>query len=368
LAMSSWLQQLLSISRWLGVSPALRQQQRQLQLAWSLLLLACIWTVCIRLVISKLHMPVLAIEKLLYLTEYPANMLLTALFSLSVYRDAGYYRRLWLQQQKLQALLFERAAQLQEQMQRHVRQQLLLILCFHGICVVIDVLWMRLDWLSTLHSNVAHNLVGLMISLSLLQYVLALRLICLLHAQLNKQLCSLIPSSICIIGQVHGHGVEQLRLAWAALNQLHAQFSRKFGVVLLLNFSNSLLSFSYELFNVFRMLEQADWTQWVLLSYRLLWLLMHGMRIWTVLRANERILEQKCQLCLLLNQLQLQDARLERAVNRFLLQLQANEGCPSTVLGVLELDTLTLGGFISALMAIVIFLIQIDLGNKSLMG
>lgn len=289
-----WLRRLLTLSRWLGVSPVLGKKHRHLHLIWSLLLLGCIWIVCIRLVIIKLDMPVLAIEKMLYLMEYPSNMLLTAMFSLSVYRNGGFYRRLLLQQTRLQAMLFDNpghAQRLLAQLEHRVLMLLPLIFSFHGICVMIDVLWGWMNWVYSLHSNVAHNLVGLMISLSLLQYVLALRLISLMHAELNKRLQQPIPASISIVDEVSGQ-VEQLRLIWIALNELHTKFSNKFGPVLMLNFINSLLSFSYELFNVFRILEQADWSQWVLFLYRLLWLLMHGMRVWSVLSANESILEQ----------------------------------------------------------------------------
>lgn len=240
-------------------------------------------------------MPVLAIEKMLYLTEYPSNMLLTAIFSLSVYRNGDFYRRLLLQQLRLEALLFDKPRYLQSQLERHLMWVLPLIFSFHGICIIIDVLWVihsHSNWTYSLHSNVAHNLVGLMISLSLLQYVLAVHLISLMYAQLNKRLRQPTPTSISIIDDVQDN-VEQLRLVWVSLNQLHTKFSNKFGPVLMLNFLNSLLSFSYELFNVFRILEQPDWSsEWALFLYRLLWLLMHGLRIWSVLSANERVLEQ----------------------------------------------------------------------------
>lgn len=240
-------------------------------------------------------MPVLAIEKMLYLTEYPSNMLLTAIFSLSVYSNGGFYRRLLMEQLRLEALLFDKPRFLYSQLERYLLWLLPLIFSFHGICIIIDVLWVihsHSNWIYSLHSNVAHNLVGLMISLSLLQYVLAVHLISLMHAQLNKRLRQPIPTSISIIADV-ADNVEQLRLVWVSLNQLHTKFSNKFGPVLMVNFINSLLSFSYELFNVFRILEQAEWlSEWVLFLYRLLWLLMHGMRIWSVLSANERVLEQ----------------------------------------------------------------------------
>ncbi|XP_034102053.1 putative gustatory receptor 59e [Drosophila albomicans] len=370
-----WLRLLSIVSRLLGVSPA-SSKYRHVHLVWSLILLSWIWFVCTSLLVSKSQMQVLAIEKLMYLIEYPSNMIITAIFSLYVYRSASFFESQAMQQFKLQKLLFVDAWASQEfynQLGNYVFKLLLMVFGFHGICVTIDILWLNFNWLLTLYSNCAHNLVGLMISLSLLQYVVALRGICLLLQQLNLRLEQLQPSrnSICILSPSTAefeHKLEQLRGIVVALNDMHSQLLHRFGVVFLVSFVNSLLSFCYELFNTFRMVEQAQWEEWVLFIYRLLWLLMHGTRIWCVLIGNTRIAEQKCQLCLLLNKFHLQDPRQERAVNHFLLQLQTHDVCPSTVCGVVDLDTLAVGGFISALSAIVIFLIQIDLGNKSLMG
>ncbi|KAH8300250.1 hypothetical protein KR044_012067 [Drosophila immigrans] len=394
-----WLRLLSTVSRLLGVAPS-RSKYRHVQLAWSIALLSCIWTACTSLLVSKSQMQVLAIEKLLYLTEYPSNMFVTAIFSLYIYRSESFFKSLTLQRLRLQALLFEDAWTAQKfynQLGNYVRKLLLMVFSFHGSCVIIDILWLDFDWLYTLSSNCAHNLVGLMISLSLLQYALALRGISLLQQQLNVRLEQLQPMryNVCILSPSTAEferKLEQLHGIAVALDEMHAQLLNRFGLVFLVNFVNSLLTFCYELFNVFRLVEQGQWEEWVLLLYRLLWLLMHGTRIWCVLIGNARIAEQKCQLCLRLNKLQLDYARQERAVNHFLLQLQSQEVCSFTVCGVVDLDTLALGGvsdpqqipntidiikmtctlfswqFISALSAIVIFLIQIDLGNKSLLG
>ncbi|KAL7736155.1 hypothetical protein ACLKA6_003701 [Drosophila palustris] len=375
-----WLRLLQTLSCFLGVSPSplRKQQHRHLHLTWSLILLAWLWFVGTNLLLAKSQMQVLAIEKLLYLIEYPSNMIITAIFSLRVYRSAEFFRRQSLQQKNLISLLFEDSQKYFSQLGDYVRKLLLMVCSFHGLCVVIDICWLRFDWVQTLYSNCAHNLVGLMISLSLLQYVLDLRIIQQLHLQLNERLKKTIETyrsplnGICIVSPEYDKvewKLEQLRLNCITLDEMRVKLLDRFGPVLLVNFVNSLLSFCYELFNVFRIVEQAKWSEdLVLFVYRLLWLLMHGSRIWSVLMANARIAEQKCQLCLLLNKLETDDTRLERNVNRFLLQLQANGGNPSTVCGVADLDTLALGGFVSALSAIVIFLIQIDLGNKSLMG
>ncbi|KAH8371202.1 hypothetical protein KR093_006487 [Drosophila rubida] len=370
-----WLRLLFTVSRFLGVSPP-SSKYRQVHLAWSISLLSWIWFVCISLLVFKSQMQVVAIEKLLYLIEYPSNMIITAIFSLYVYRSESFFKSQTQQQLSLQALLFENAwtaQQYHNQLGDYVLKLLLMVFAFHGSCVIIDILWMNFDVVYTLYSNCAHNLVGLMISLSLLQYVLALRGICLLQQQLNVRLEQVQPihNHVCILSSSSAEfecKLEQLRSLAVALDDMHSQLLRRFGIVFMVSFVNSLLSFCYELFNVFRILEQAQWEEWLLFVYRLLWLLMHGLRVWSVLIGNARIAEQKCQLILRLNKLQLEDTRQERAVNHFLVQLQTSDVCPSTACGVVDLDTLAVGGFISALSAIVIFLIQIDLGNKSLMG
>jgi len=103
--------------------------------------------------------------------------------------------------------------------------------------------------------------------------------------------------SICLLSQKKFEKVEwkleQLRLTCITLDDIHMKLLNRFGLVLMVNFINSLLSFCYELFNVFRILEQAKWSEeWVLFLYRILWLLMHGVRVWSVLIANSRIAEQ----------------------------------------------------------------------------
>ncbi|KAH8297269.1 hypothetical protein KR044_009252 [Drosophila immigrans] len=391
-----WLRLLSTLSLLVGVAPS-RSKYRRGHLVWSVVLLSWIWVVCTTLLVSKWQMQVVAIEKLLYLIEYPSNMIITAIFSLYVYRSESFFKSQALQQLSLQTLLFEDARMTQRfynQLGDYVLKRLLTVFSFHGSCVIIDILWLNFNWVYTLFSNCAHNLVGLMISLSLLQYVLALRGICLLQQQLNVRLEQLQPvrNNICMLSLSPStaqfeHKLEHLRGIAVALNDMHEQLLDRFGIVFLVSF----LSFCYELFNVFRLLEQAQWEESVLLVYRLFWVLMHGTRVWCVLEGNSRIAEQKCQLCLRLHKLHLEDTHQERAVNHFLLQLHSHV-CPSTVCGVVDLDTLAVGGvsdpqhicftddivkvtcvlsswqFVSAMSAIVIFLIQIDLGNKSLMG
>jgi len=55
---------------------------------------------------------------------------------------------------------------------------------------------------------------------------------------------------------------------------------------------NSLISFCVELYLLFDFFDNPQWEESMLLVYRLLWLVMHGGRIWFILAVNEQILEQ----------------------------------------------------------------------------
>ena len=290
LDMGCWLRLLRLLARWLGVSPP-SEQLKHPHLVWSLLLLACVWYFTLhRLITMKFYKKVQTIQKLFYFAEYPANMVITALFSLRVYRSEDFYRRLWLQLSRLQAQLFpnpDAVRQLYVGLGKHVWKLLCVILSFHAICVLVDSSWLHFDLVLSIASNCAHQLPSTMISFSLLQYVLAHRLLCLLYAQLNKRLSELQLRPIGIEVQL-----EHLRLACVSLDGIQDKLLGRFEFVLLLSFGNSLLSFSYEIFNTFRLLELAQWSDWVLYTYRGMWLLLHGSRTWFVLRANERITEQ----------------------------------------------------------------------------
>ncbi|XP_017867532.1 PREDICTED: putative gustatory receptor 59e [Drosophila arizonae] len=362
--MSTWLYLLFLCARCLGVSPS-NEQVKYPHLVWSLLLLICVWFFTLhRLITMRFYKQVLTIQKLFYFAEYPANMLLTALFSLRIYRSEDFYKRLSLQLERLKAQLFVNPDAI-PQLYRGLRNQIMILFClmlvFHSICALVDSAWLNFDLKLSFASNCAHQLPCAMINFGLLQYILIHRLLCLFYAELNRRLGELQqrPEAIEL-------KLEELRLISVELDGIQAKLLDRFEFALIVNFANSLLSFSYETFNTFRLLELAQLSDWVLYCYRSLWLLQHGSRIWLVLRVNERIIEQKCQLRLLLNQLDASDARLERSINSFLLQLQSNHNQPLALC--IELDTLALGGFINALLAIVIFLVQIDLGNKSLKG
>ncbi|XP_017960647.1 putative gustatory receptor 59e [Drosophila navojoa] len=363
--MSTWLYLLFLCARLLGVSPPNEQQVKYPHLVWSLLLVICVWFFTLhRLVTMRFYKEVQTIQKLFYFAEYPANMLLTALFSLRIYRSEDFYKRLLLELERLKAQLFVNGDAIPH-LYRGLRKQIMILFClmlvFHSICALVDSAWLNFDLKLSFASNCAHQLPCAMINFSLLQYILIHRLLCLFYAELNRHLEELQrrPAAIEL-------KLEELRLIGVALDDIQAKLLDRFEFALIVNFANSLLSFSYETFNTFRLLELAQLSDWVLYCYRSLWLLQHGSRVWLVLRANERIIEQKCQLRLVLNKLDASDARLERSINSFLLQLKSSHNQPLALC--IELDTLALGGFVNALLAIVIFLVQIDLGNKSLKG
>lgn len=288
--MSTWLHFLFFCARWLGVSPP-SEQLKYPHLVWSLLLLGCVWFFTLRrLITMKFYKQVLTIQKLFYFAEYPANMLLTALFSMRIYRSEDFYRRLWRQLSRLKAQLFvdaDAARLLDTGLRKHILKLFCIILVFHSLCVLVDSAWLNFELLPSIASNCAHQLPSAIINFSLLQYILAHHLLGLFYVKLNQRLAELQqrPAGIQL-------KLEQLRLTSIALDGIQSKLLGRFEFALLVSFGNSLLSFSYETFNTFRLLELAQWSDWVLYCYRSLWLLLHGSRTWFVLRANERIIEQ----------------------------------------------------------------------------
>ncbi|XP_030388353.1 putative gustatory receptor 59e [Scaptodrosophila lebanonensis] len=344
----------------------------------------------------------ITIEKFIYLLEYPFNILILGTLIFGGPYNETFYQYLPQKLYRLQTRLCEDPELTQQfyaSLGRRILKLLISVFIFHATCVAFDVLCCDYNWLCTLHSNSIHNLPGLMISLNLIQYAIALHILWQLHVQLCDRLLvvkrllneSFLPptgyqkllgagyeKAFCAF--VDGHKemesrlteavqlLEMLRLTSATLDRLHSKLIGILGYVLLLNLCNSFFSFCVDFFAIYKFFEEPNWHSYALFLYRVLWLILHGGRIWLILKGNERIVEQKCELCLLLNELDICDKECERVINRFLLQLNADEGHVVAACGVIDLDTLVLGGFIGALLAIVIFLIQIELGNNSLMG
>lgn len=86
--------------------------------------------------------------------------------------------------------------------------------------------------------------------------------------------------------------IEEMRYTCNLIEQVHSQFLLRFGLYMVLNLLNSLVSICVELYLIFNFFETPLWEESVLLVYRLLWLAMHGGRIWFILAVNEQILEQ----------------------------------------------------------------------------
>ncbi|KAH8254761.1 hypothetical protein KR032_012019 [Drosophila birchii] len=379
---------LLTLNRALGISPSgKRGILRWIHSLWSLFLLLYIWTNSIRRCVEfKGEMP--TIEKILYLMEFPGNM--------SVIGFLAYYAVVnhpGLQEVELDIhrLIRERDAKAIKLIYRRQDQRTLQLvvtsLIFHGLCAVVDIVTCKFEFWTTWISNSVYNLPGLMMSLGLVQYALPLHCLWLLLDEIRRGLDELkwqqrppggitkldarYESAFAVLVDAGGGCsvlLEEMRSTCHHLDLLHKKLLSRFGVFLLLNFANSLGSFCVELYLVFNFFENPQLEESWLLIYRLLWLLMHGGRIWFIMAVNGQILEKKCQLLRLINELEVCSSHLERTINRFLLQLQTSLAQPLEACGIVPLDTLALGGFFGVLMAIVIFLIQIGLGNKSLMG
>ncbi|XP_034654591.1 putative gustatory receptor 59e [Drosophila subobscura] len=383
-----WGALLLTISRCLAVAPTARKGfARWIHCLWCVVLLGYVWTGCIwKCVVFDAEMP--TIEKLLFLMEFPGNITITGLLVYHAVLNSPYAKEV---ETQIHRLICEQdvavAQRIYQQHGKRTRLLLVYTIVFHGVCVVVDIVNYKFNWWTTWISNSVFNLPALMISLGVLQYALAVHFLWLLQAHLCHRLAELQmrqrpPKGIVNLdarydlffaalvdaGGCSSQVLEELRSTYTAIDRQHRQLLDKFGPFLLLNFGNSLCSFCLELYMVFNFFEQPQWAAGMLLFYRLLWLVMHGGRIWIILAVNEQLVEQECHLCLQLNQLEVCGSHLERTINRFLVQLQTSIGQPLLACGVIDLDTLAMGGFIGVLMAIVIFLIQIGLGNKSLMG
>ncbi|XP_017149400.1 putative gustatory receptor 59e [Drosophila miranda] len=385
-----WGNLLLTISRCLAVAPTARKEgrfARWIHCLWCLVLLGYVWTGCIwKCIVFDAEMP--TIEKLLYLMEFPGNITITGLLVYHAVLNCPYARDV---ETQIHLLIgrqdFGVAQRLYQKHGKRTRHLLVQTIVFHGACIVVDIVNYDFNWWTTWSSNSVYNLPALMISLGVLQYALAVHLLWLLQAHLCHCLEQLQKrqrppqgivnldarydrffASLVDAGGCSSLVLEELRATYTSIDRLHRQLLDKFGLFLLLNFGNSLCSFCEELYMVFNFFQRPQWSAGLLLFYRILWLVMHGGRIWVILAVNEQLVEQECQLFLQLNQMEVCGSHLERTINRFLVQLQTSIGQPLLACGVIDLDTLAMGGFIGVLMAIVIFLIQIGLGNKSLMG
>ncbi|XP_017072564.1 putative gustatory receptor 59e [Drosophila eugracilis] len=383
-----WENLLLSINRFLGVSPSGRKGiLHWLHSLWCLFLLLYVWagSIC-KCIEFKVEMP--TIEKLLYLMEFPGNMSTIAI--LVYYAISNHPSAHDVESQIHLVIRGLESKAIRVVYTKHGQRTLHLIVVvtgFHGLCVLVDVINSNFEFWTTWISNSVYNLPALMMSLGILQYALPVHFQWLLLERMRISLKELrlrqrppgdinkldarYESAFAALVNVGGGStllVEEMRSTCNLIEQLHKKLLSRFGIFLLLNFINSLVSFCVELYLVFNFFDNPLWNEYMLLIYRLLWLLLHGGRICFILAVNEQILEQKCNICQQLNELEVCSSHLERTINRFLLELHTSIDQPLEACGIVTLDTLSLGGFIGVLMAIVIFLIQIGLGNKSLMG
>ncbi|KAH8263912.1 hypothetical protein KR038_004408 [Drosophila bunnanda] len=379
---------LLTINRVLGISPSGKGGIHQwIHSLWCLLLLIYIWTNSIRRCV-EFKGEMATIEKILYLLEFPGNMSVIGYLTFHAIVSRSSLQEVEVEIHRLIKRLDDKTVQLiyKKQDQRTLYLMVTFII-FHGLCAVVDIITCKFEFWTTWTSNSIYNLPGVMMSLGLLQYALPLNFLWLLFDETRKGLQELKwqqrpPGGITkldaryesafavLVDAGGGYSVllEEMRSTCNHLDLLHGKLLSRFGIFLLLNLANSLASLCVEVYLVFNFFENPQLEESVLLIYRLLWLLMHGGRIWFIMAVNAHILEKKCQLFRLINELEVCSFHLERTINRFLLQLQTSLAQPLEACGIVPLDTLALGGFFGVLMAIVIFLIQIGLGNKSLMG
>ncbi|XP_017040580.1 putative gustatory receptor 59e [Drosophila ficusphila] len=385
---SFWENLFLTINRFLGVSASGRSGVlRWIHSLWCIFLMIYVWIGSIyKCVDFRGEMP--TIEKVLYQMEIPGNMACVAFLVYHAVVNRPCYQNMEFQVQRL--ISGHDAKAIRDIYKRQGRRTLSITsitIAFHSLCALMDILYYSFDFWTTFISNSVYNLPALMLSLGILQYALSVHKLYLLLDQMRIKLEELklrqrptqeitkldarYESAFAFLVDAGGGSsklIEEMRSNCNLIEMIHKELLSKFGIFLVLNFLNSLISVCVELYLVFNFFDNPQWQESILLMYRLLWLVQHGGRIWFILAVNEQILEQQCNLFQLLNELEVCSSHLESTINRFLLQLQTSLGQPLAACGIVTLDTLSLGGFIGVLMAIVIFLIQIGLGNKSLMG
>ncbi|KAH8362563.1 hypothetical protein KR200_007061 [Drosophila serrata] len=379
---------LLTINRVLGIYPSgKRGILRWIHSLWCLLLLIYIWTNSIRRCV-EFKGEIATIEKILYLLEFPGNMSVIGFLAYYAIVNGSCLQEVEFEiNRQINRLDAKEVKLIYKRQDQRTLQLMVTSIIFHGLCAVVDIITCKFEFWTTWISNSIYNLPGLMMSLGLLQYALPLHSLWLLLDEIRKGLEELkwqqrppggitkldakYESAFAVLvdaGGAYSVLLEEMRSTCNHLDLLHRKLLSRFGIFLLLNLANSLASLCVEVYLVFNFFENPQLDESMLLIYRLLWLLMHGGRIWFIMAINEKILEKKCQLFRLINKLEVCSSHLERTINRFLLQLQNSLAQPLQACGIVPLDTLALGGFFGVLMAIVIFLIQIGLGNKSLMG
>ncbi|XP_039482164.1 putative gustatory receptor 59e [Drosophila santomea] len=385
---SYWENLLLTINRFFGVYPSgKRGVLRWIHSLWSLFLLLYIWAGSI-VKCLEFTTEIPTIEKLLYLMEFPGNMTTIAILVYYAILNRPLAHGVEFQIDCIISGLKGKAKRLVYKRQGQRTLHLMVTTTvFHGLCVLVDVVNYKFHFSTTWSSNSVYNLPAIMLSLGVLQYALPVHFLWLVLDQMRMclkvlklqqrppqgttKLDARYESAFAALVDAGGGSalmIEEMGFACNLIELVHNKYLSRFGPFLVLNLVNSLISICVEFYLIFNFFETPLWEETVLLVYRLLWLAMHGGRIWFILAVNEQILEQKCNLCHVLNELEVCSARLERTINRFLLQLQRSIDQPLEACGIVTLDTRSLGGFIGVLMAIVIFLIQIGLGNKSLMG
>lgn len=303
---------ILTVSRFLGVAALGRKGLvRWIHCLWCLTLVLYVWIASIyKCLTFKSAMP--TIEKILYLMEFPGNMAVTGFLAYYAVRNRPCAQETEFHIHRFVGGLDPNVVKLIYR--RHCQSSLQLVcvvIAFHVLCAVVDIGTFNFDWCSSAFSNSIYNLPALMMSLGLVQYVQPVHILGLLLENLRRRLEELklrqrpaisvtkldadYEAAFGVLvnaGGCSGLLLEELRSMCNTIDKLHKKLMDKFGIFLLLNFANSLISFCVEIYLVFNFIEYPLWEESLLLIYRLLWLLMHGGRIWLILAVNTWILEQ----------------------------------------------------------------------------
>lgn len=252
------------------------------------------------------------IEKILYLLEFPGNMSVIGFLAYhAIVNPSGIQEEEFEIHRLIQRLDAKAVRLIYRRHDRRTLQLMVTSIIFHGLCALVDVVTCNFEFWTTWISNSIYNLPGLMMTLGVLQYALPLHFLRLLLDQIRRRLEELklqqrpkagitkldaryesAFAALVDAGGGYSAMLEEMRATCNHLDLLHKKLLSRFGIFLLLNFANSLASFCMELYLVFNFFDNPQWEETWLLIYRLLWLLMHGGRIWFIMAVNEAILEK----------------------------------------------------------------------------
>uniref|UniRef100_A0A1I8Q340 Gustatory receptor n=1 Tax=Stomoxys calcitrans TaxID=35570 RepID=A0A1I8Q340_STOCA len=388
--------QLLGIIAYEGSKRPLFYGQR----IWCILVLALIWAIC-TFEICSIPLALPTLEKGLYFCELFLYSLLCAVIYVNGFMKSLQFKNICGQFFKLHGQLHICSSKfirlkgsgnaLFKRLKREMAALTIGLLLFEIACIAANSVYRTFSGWWMLRSFAAYNLPNILINLNLCLYWLALRGIALLFTWANNILESLRQASkrqeqkqehsdtlLWFQKEFNTHTYQKpspsgkIHEIFLALSQANSDLSdllsdivAAFRIILVLNFLTSFLVLTIEFFELYKYFDNPTLNEIKLVTFKLIWLILHGGRIFFVLIANNAITTQKCRTLYILHGLPLEIFDSENNITQFILQLMVRKHT-ETACGMVDLDLMFLLGIINALAMYIIFLIQIDLGNVSM--